>query len=116
MKQLIYYPRCSTCIKALKHLERLGYSFEKRDIVNETPTKDELLMWIRKYNKGIKPFFNTSGQVYRQMNLKEKINDMSDEEAAKLLASNGMLIKRPLFINENQIIIGYKKDFYEQGE
>lgn len=114
MIEFIYYPKCSTCVKALKHLESKNISIKKRDIVNETPTQEELIKWIRQYGKGIKPFFNTSGQVYRQMNLKEKVNDLSVEEAASLLSSNGMLIKRPLLINDNQIIIGYKSEKYEQ--
>jgi arsenate reductase len=112
--QFIYYPKCSTCIKALKHLEQKNLSFTKRDIVLDTPTQEELKQWIENYGQGIKPFFNTAGQVYRSLGLKEKINDLTLEEAAKLLASNGMLIKRPLLIEDNQIIIGYKKEAYEQ--
>ncbi len=112
--QFIYYPKCSTCIKALKHLEQKNLSFTKRDIVLDTPTQEELKQWIESYGQGIKPFFNTAGQVYRSLGLKEKMNDLTLEEAAKLLASNGMLIKRPLLIEDNQIIIGYKKEAYEQ--
>ena len=112
--EFIYYPKCSTCIKALKHLESKGLTFTKRDIVNETPTQEELLIWIQQYNQGMKPFFNTSGLVYKEMNLKEKINDMNAMEAASLLSSNGMLIKRPLLISENQIIIGYKEAVYNE--
>lgn len=112
--QLIYYPKCSTCIKALKHLEIQNVEFTKRHIVEDTPTKEELLEWIHSYNQGIKPFFNTSGLVYRELGLKNKIMDMSEEEAVELLAGNGMLIKRPLLVSENQIIIGYKKEIYEK--
>ena len=111
--ELIYYPKCSTCQKALKHLESKNIEFSKRHIVEQTPTQDELMKWIKQYNQGIKPFFNTSGLVYRELSLKDKINDMSIEEAAKLLSTNGMLIKRPLLILENQIIIGYKKEAYD---
>lgn len=109
----IYYPKCSTCIKAMKHLEEKGIVLEKRDIVNNTPTPEELLKWIELYNQGIKPFFNTSGILYREMNLKDKIETMTKEEAITLLSSHGMLIKRPLLIHNKQIIIGYKKDIYE---
>lgn len=112
--QFIYYPKCSTCIKGFKHLKNKKISFTQRDIVNETPTKNELKEWIMKYDKGIKPFFNTSGLVYREMNIKEKISTMSIEEAAELLSSNGMLIKRPLLIDDDTIVIGYKEEVYNQ--
>lgn len=112
--EFIYYPKCSTCIKALKQLQAQGIQVDKRDIVKETPTKEELLKWMIDYGQGIKPFFNTSGMVYRELGLKSKLADMSHEEAAELLSQNGMLIKRPLFITENQIIIGYKAEIYEK--
>jgi arsenate reductase len=111
--ELIWYPRCSTCIKAKKHLEEKGYTPSLRHIVEETPTKEELKQWIKMYNQGIKPFFNTSGIVYREMKLKDKMNEMDIDEACELLSSQGMLIKRPLLILDHQIIIGYKKDIYE---
>ncbi|MCI9093702.1 MAG: arsenate reductase family protein [Coprobacillus sp.] len=112
--EFIWYPRCSTCIKANKHLLEKHLTFTTRHIVEQTPSLEELKNWIQIYNQGIKPFFNTSGQVYRQLGLKDKINDMSIDEAVKLLASNGMLIKRPLLILDDHIIIGYKKEIYEQ--
>ena len=110
--QLIYYPKCSTCQKALRQLKRQGLNVELRDIVLNTPTQDELKERMKQY--GIKPFFNTSGKLYQKMKLKDKINDLSIDEAAKLLATNGMLIKRPLLIMEEQVIIGYQKEIYEQ--
>ena len=112
--EFIYYPKCSTCIKALKHLKSKEIIFEQRHIVENSPTKEELIKWIYAYDQGIKPFFNTSGQVYRQLNIKEKMDTMSIEEAAELLSSNGMLIKRPLLVNDNCIIIGYKEEVYNQ--
>lgn len=112
--EFIYYPRCSTCLKALKKLKEQGIDVTLRDIVNETPTQEELLCWIRQSGKGIKPFFNTSGKLYREMNLKDKINDMNEDEAALLLSQNGMLIKRPLLIDSEKIIIGYQKEIYEK--
>ncbi|MEG0365442.1 MAG: arsenate reductase family protein [Coprobacillus sp.] len=112
--QFIYYPKCSTCIKAMKHIRNKYSDIVLRDIVNETPSKDELIEWINTYNQGIKPFFNTSGLVYRELNIKDKINTISIEEAADLLSSNGMLIKRPLLIDENMIVIGYKEEVYNQ--
>ncbi len=110
--QFIYYPKCSTCLKALKDLESHQLTFTKRHIVEETPSREEFIKWIEQYGQGIKPFFNTSGQVYRQMELKKKIDNLTIEEAAQLLSSNGMLVKRPLLILENQIIIGYSKELY----
>lgn len=112
--ELIYYPKCSTCQKALRHLKSKSIEFSQRDIVEQTPTPEELLKWIQQYGQGMKPFFNTAGRVYRELSLKDKINEMSEEEAAKLLSTNGMLIKRPLLILENQIIIGYKKEAYDK--
>lgn len=112
--EFIWYPKCSTCIKANKHLKEKGLSFTIRHIVEETPSQDELKTWIDMYGQGIKPFFNTSGQVYRQLGLKDKIKDMSINEAIELLASNGMLIKRPILILDDQVIIGYKKEIYEK--
>lgn len=109
----IYYPKCSTCIKAMKHLKTKNIDIEKRDIIMETPTQDELIEWMKRYDQGIKPFFNTAGVVYREMGLKNKINDMNIEEAAQLLSCNGMLIKRPILVDDNQIIIGYKKEIYD---
>lgn len=110
----IYYPKCSTCLKALKHLKQKEISLELRDIVNQTPSKEDLKQWIEMYGKGIKPFLNTSGRIYRELGLKDKINDMTIDEVCELLSSQGMLIKRPLLIHDHQIIIGYKKEVYEQ--
>jgi len=112
--RFIYYPKCSTCQKALKHLKEKDYQPNLEHIVEQTPTKEELLQWIRQYGQGVKPFFNTSGKLYREMALKDAIKTMSEEEAASLLSENGMLIKRPLLVTDNQIIIGYKKEIYEK--
>lgn len=108
-----WYPKCSTCVKAHRHLKEMNIELDVKHIVEETPGEDELKTYIKLYNQGIKPFFNTSGKVYKDMNLKEKVGSMSIDEAAHLLASNGMLIKRPLLINGHQIIVGYKKDSYD---
>lgn len=111
--ELIWYPKCSTCQKAYKHLKELGIEVTLRHIVEETPTKEEIHTFIKNYDQGIKPFFNTAGKVYKELGLKDKIKDMSIEEACELLASNGMLIKRPLLIHDGQIIVGYKKEQYD---
>lgn len=106
---LIWYPKCSTCQKAKRFLEDNKISFEERHIVEDTPTKEELKIWIEQSNLKTKNFFNTSGLVYKEQNLKEKLPSMTKEEKLELLASNGMLIKRPLFISDNKILVGFKE-------
>ena len=110
MKNLfIWYPKCTTCQKAKKYLENNNISFEERHIVEETPTKEELEKWIEQSGLEIKKFFNTSGLKYKELNLKEKLPNMTDEQKIKLLASNGMLIKIPLLINDKTVLIGFKE-------
>ena len=106
---LIWYPKCSTCQKAKRFLEDNKISFEERHIVEDTPTKEELKIWIEQSNLKTKNFFNTSDLVYKEQNLKEKLPSMTKEEKLELLASNGMLIKRPLFISDNKILVGFKE-------
>lgn len=112
--QFIEYPKCSTCKKAKKYLEENHISFLERSIIEETPTKKELKEWIKKYSLDCNKLFNTSGILYREWNLKEKIPHMSEDEKIKLLSENGMLIKRPLLIDEDKIIIGYQEKEYEK--
>ena len=101
MKNLfIYYPKCSTCIKAKKWLNEKGVDFEERNIVEEKPSKEELKVWIEKSGLPIKKFFNTSGKLYKEMNLKDKVNEASQDELIELLSTNGMLVKRPLLIKK----------------
>ena len=110
MKNLfIEYPKCSTCQKAKKWLDENNIEYVDRNIVTETPTKDELKKWIPKSGLDIRKFFNTSGMKYRELNIKEKIKDMSEDEIYELLASDGMLIKRPLFISDTLILKGFKE-------
>ncbi len=108
----IEYPKCSTCIKAKKTLLSLPIEFEDRHIVENTPSYDELKKWWKQSNQPLKKFFNTSGKLYKEMNLKEKLPNMSEDEQIQLLSQNGMLIKRPLLITENEVIIGFKEDNY----
>ena len=111
MKYLfIEYPKCSTCQKAKKWLEAHNVSFEDRHIVEENPTEEELKMWIPKSGKNIKKWFNTSGLKYKELNLKEKLPNLSEEEKIKILASDGMLVKRPVLISEKDILIGFKEE------
>lgn len=114
MNQFIYYPKCSTCLKAKKFLESNGITCSYRDIKNDPLKEAELKAAIAKSNLPIKKFFNTSGQVYKQLNLKETLNNMSEEEQIALLASDGMLVKRPLFISDDMVLVGFKEDTYKQ--
>jgi len=106
---LILYPKCSTCIKAKKYLENKNVKFKVRDIVLNTPTESELLEIIKKSKKEIRKFFNTSGIKYKELGLKEKLNNMSENEMIKLLASDGMLIKRPILVCEDSVLIGFRE-------
>lgn len=104
----IEYPKCSTCQKAKKWLEENNIKFEDRNIVTETPTKEELKKWATKFGMEPKKLFNTSGIKYRELKIKEKLDNMTDDEIYELLASDGMLIKRPLFISEKLMLKGFK--------
>lgn len=106
----IQYPKCSTCQKAKKWLETNNIEFQDRNIITETPTIQELNKWITKSGKDIKKWFNTSGLKYKELNLKEKLNNMTDEEKIQLLASNGMLIKRPILISDKGVFVGFKEE------
>ena len=104
------YPKCSTCQKAKAWLEERGISYDLRDIKQNNPTVEELTAWYRKSGLPLKKFFNTSGLVYKEMKLKDKLPAMSEAEQIALLASDGKLIKRPLLISENQVLVGFKAD------
>lgn len=115
MKNLfIEYPKCSTCQKAKKFLEANNIKFEDRHIVTDTPTFEELKEWIEKSGLPVSKFFNSSGMLYRNMNLKEELKMATDEEKIRLLTSNGMLIKRPIFIGKNKILLGFKEEEWKE--
>lgn len=115
MKALfIEYPKCTTCKKALKYLKENGAEVEVRHIVEQVPTEAELREWIAKSGLEMKKFFNTSGQVYKEMGLKDKVKGMTLDEAVSLLSSNGMLIKRPLLITDETVCVGFKEEQYRQ--
>lgn len=107
------YPRCSTCQKAKKWLEEHNIEFTERNIAEENPSVDELLTWYKQSGLPLKKFFNTSGLVYKEMQLKDKLPSMSEEEQLKLLASNGMLVKRPMVISEDKVLVGFKEAEWE---
>lgn len=111
MKPLfLCYPKCSTCQKAKKFLAENKIEVDERHIVEDHPQKAELLKWMEQSQVDPKKFFNTSGLVYREMALKDKVKTMSPEEMAEILATNGMLVKRPLVIWEDTILIGFKEE------
>ena len=109
----IEYPKGSTCQKAKKWLEDKKIKFEDRNIITQTPTVDEIKSWIKLSNKDINKWFNTTGIRYRELNLKEKLSSMTDEEKINLLASDGMLIKRPLLIAIDFVLNGFKVKEWE---
>ena len=110
----IEYPKCSTCKKAEKWLKDNKIEYEKRNIVEKNPNKEELTKWIKQSGKEIKRFFNTSGLKYKELNLKEKLANMNEEEKIDLLSSDGMLVKRPLLITEKEILIGFKEQEWNE--
>lgn len=114
MNLFICYPKCSTCKKAKEYLESKNISFEIRDIVLNNPKKEELKKWLERSNLDISKFYNTSGLVYKNNNIKEKRKNMSNDEQLELLSSNGMLVKRPILITEDKVIVGYKKEEYDR--
>ncbi len=105
----IEYPKCSTCQKAKKWLDENGVEYTDRHIVEQNPTCEELKEWHQKSGLPLKKFFNTSGLLYKDMNLKERLPEMSEEEQLKLLATNGMLVKRPLIVDGEKILVGFKE-------
>ena len=111
---VLVYRKCSTCQKAIKWLEELQIEFEERPIVEENPTYEELKAWYVKSGLPLKKFFNTSGLLYKDMNLKDKLADMSEEEQLKLLATNGMLVKRPLVVGEDFVLTGFREKEWEE--
>lgn len=110
----VEYPKCSTCKKAKKWLEDNQVEFEDRNIVTQCPTKAELRNWIQQSKLDIQKFFNTSGIVYKELKLKEKLKQMSDEKKLELLASNGMLIKRPILIGDGEVVNGFKEEEWKK--
>ena len=110
----IEYPKCTKCKKAKKWLQENKIEAEERNIVTETPTVQELEKWIQKSGQYIKKWFNTSGLKYKELNLKNKLGTMSQKEKIELLASDGMLIKRPLLISDKVILIGFKEEKWKE--
>ena len=106
---IICYPRCSTCKKAQVFLDEHKISYTYRDIKEENPTKEELARLYEQSGLPIKRFFNTSGQLYRSLNIKEKLPNLSDDEALSLLATDGMLVRRPILVTEDRVLVGFNR-------
>lgn len=111
---LVYYPKCSTCQKARKWLQKKEIEFEERDIKLQNPTKEEVKAWHQKSGLPLKKFFNTSGMIYREMQLKDKLPDMTEEEQYELLASDGMLVKRPILVTDTTVLTGFREKEWEK--
>lgn len=108
------YPPCSTCKKAKAWLEEQGVTYTARHIKEENPTYEELKLWYQRSGLPLKKFFNTSGLLYKSMNLKEKLPSMTEEEQLRLLASDGMLVKRPLVVLEDAVLTGFRESEWQK--
>lgn len=108
------YPKCSTCKKAKKWLDDNGIEYTDRHIVEDNPTYEELNEWYNRSGLSLKRFFNTSGMLYKEMNLKERLLNMSEKEQLELLATNGMLVKRPLIVDGDKVLTGFKEAEWEE--
>ena len=111
---VLVYRKCSTCVKALKWLEANNIVFEERPIVEQNPTYEELKAWYQMSGMPLKKFFNTSGLLYKDMKLKDKLPQMSEDEQLQLLATNGMLVKRPLVVGDGFVLTGFKESEWEE--
>ncbi len=109
----ICYPKCSTCQKAKKWLDEHNVEYMERHIVESNPSYEELKLWHEKSGLALKKFFNTSGLLYKELQLKDKLPEMSEEEQLKLLATNGMLVKRPIVVEGDKVLVGFRESEWE---
>ena len=109
----VCYPKCSTCMKAKKWLDEKGLEYEMRDIKADNPTAGELSEWHPKSGLPLKRFFNTSGNLYKEMKLKDRLPEMTEEEQLKLLGSDGMLVKRPIVVDGDTVLVGFREKEWE---
>ena len=111
--EFIWYPKCSTCRKAKKHLDSLGIAYRERLIKEDNPSEAELRLWKEKSGLPLKNLFNTSGTLYRELGLKDRLQTMSEDEQFALLAKDGMLVKRPVLVSGDTVIFGYDSEIYD---
>ena len=111
----VCYPKCGTCKKAEKWLKDRGVAYDKRDISTDQPTEAELREWKEKSGLPLKRFFNTSGQIYRQNQLKDKLPGMTEDQQFALLAESGMLVKRPILVDGDTVLVGFREKDYEES-
>ena len=112
--EFINYPKCSTCQKAKKFLDENNIKYEDRNIITDTPTKKEIKLWSEASEISLNKFFNTSGMLYRSMNLKESLKEFSDEDKIKMLSGDGMLVKRPILVVEGNVLLGFKEEIWKE--
>ena len=105
----LYYPKCTTCQKAKKWLDQQGADYQARDIKEDNPTAEELKAWRERSGLPLKKFFNTSGMLYKELHLKDRLPEMGEDEQYALLASDGMLVKRPLLVGDNFVLAGFRE-------
>ncbi|MBE6491101.1 MAG: arsenate reductase family protein [Methanobrevibacter thaueri] len=110
----VQYPKCSTCKKAKNWLDEHNIEYESRHIVEDNPQADEIEAWYNKSGLPLKRFFNTSGKIYRENKIKDKLPDMSEQEQFELLATNGMLVKRPIVVGDDFVLVGFKQKEWEE--
>ena len=114
MLKFICYPKCTTCQKAQKWLDMEGIAYESRDIKLDKPQEWELLAWYQKSGLSLRRFFNTSGLLYKSLGLKEKLPEMNEEQMLQLLSTDGMLVKRPILVGEDFVLVGFKEDEWRE--
>jgi len=112
--KFVCYPKCSTCKKAQNWLDKKGFKYEIKDIKLDNPTKDELKKWYIKSGLPLKKFFNTSGLKYKELGLSKTLSTMSEDEQLELLATDGMLVKRPILVNGDVVLVGFKQEQWEE--
>lgn len=111
----VQYPKCGTCQKAAKWLKENNIATESRNIAEDNPTEAELTEWIEKSGLPINKFFNTSGKIYKEQNIKDRVKNDSTKDLVKLLATNGMLVKRPIIVTDNAVLVGFKEDDWKSS-
>ena len=111
---IICYPKCGTCQKAEKWLKANGIEYNYRPIKEENPTKQELSNWLQKSNLPIEKFFNTSGLLYKEKNMKDKVKTLSEDELLSILAENGLMVKRPVLLSGNNVLLGFKEEEWKE--